>query len=127
MKAALLLLLALCPPAYAVLPAPGEPGAPKDRRYCGEPARWANGVIKRSEAAKQKFAEVFPCPPTQVPLPSCTGWQIDHVIPRASGGCDSQENMQWLPLGIKTCAHPACKDRWERTYHAIPRQAVKGL
>lgn len=127
MKAALLLLLALCLPAYAALPAPGQPGAVNDPRYCGEPERYANGVIKRSGAVLRRFVEVFPCPATLLPVVSCEGWQIDHTVPRASGGCDSVANLTWLPIVIKTCAHPACKDRWERNYHAIPRQAVKGL
>ena len=32
--------------ALAELPAPGQPGAPADPRYCGEPERDAGGKIK---------------------------------------------------------------------------------
>ena len=111
-------------PARAVLPAPGEPGAIADARYCGEPARTPAGRIKRSQAVLARFAQVFPCPTTLEPAPSCPGWQIDHVIPLASGGCDSPENLQWLPITIKTCPDDDCKDRWERTYHSTPRKPV---
>lgn len=122
--AAALLTLALLQAARAELAAPGAPGAPQDLRYCGEPDRDALGRIKRSAAILAHFAQQFPCPATLEPVPSCPGWQIDHVIPLASGGCDMQENMQWLPVQIKTCAGRVCKDRWERKYHARPRIKV---
>lgn len=110
--------------ALAELPAPGEPGAPNDPRYCGEPERAADGRIKRSRAVLREFARTFPCPATLEPAPSCPGWAIDHVIPLASGGCDAPVNLQWLPDSIKSCADDDCKDRWERIYHALPRRAV---
>jgi 5-methylcytosine-specific restriction endonuclease McrA len=96
-----------------------------DQRYCGEPTRDKYGVITRSAVQLRKFVAVFPCPATLLHVTSCQGWQIDHVIPRASGGCDIPLNMQWLPATIKTCADDACKDRWERTYHAVPRRPVQ--
>lgn len=120
---AFVLLLAACH-AMAALPAPGEPGAPNDPRYCGEPARYAGGVIKRSAAVLRQFVAIFPCPATLQPTTSCEGWDIDHTIPRAAGGCDSVINLTWLPNVIKSCAGKACKDRWERTYHAYPRAPV---
>ncbi len=119
-----LFLLLLSFPALAQLPAPGQPGAPNDPRYCGEPERWADGRIKRSRALLREFAKVFPCPATLEPVPSCQGWALDHVLPRASGGCDSQINLQWLPDSIKSCADDDCKDRWERVYHALPHRPV---
>lgn len=124
MYARYLIWLALCGPVWAALPEPGQPGAPNDARYCGEPTRTADGRITRSGAVLREFARVFPCPATLEPVTSCAGWQIDHVIPRASGGCDSQKNLQWLPVAIKTCSLPACKDRWERNYHAYPRRSI---
>lgn len=124
-KKALLLLLFLAMPVYAVLPAPGEPGAVNDPRYCGEPERYSDGRIKRSAAVLRDFAEVFPCPGTLVSSPvGCTDWQINHTIPLASGGCDSVLNLSWMPLQIKTCSESWCVDRWERTYHSIPRRIV---
>lgn len=111
--------------ALAQLPAPGQPGAVDDPRYCGEPKRTGSGKIYRSRLELRAFAEVFPCPSTLKHLPSCPGWAIDHTIPLASGGCDSIANMSWLPDPIKSCAGKTCKDRWERTYHALPRGAVK--
>jgi hypothetical protein len=120
---ALLLLLIPCA-ALAALPAPGSPGSINDPRYCGEPKRDKHGRILRSRAVLRRFAKVFPCPSTLKPIPSCPGWAIDHPLPLASGGCDAQINLQWLPTAIKACAAPACKDRWERIYHAVPRQPV---
>ena len=110
----------------AQMPAPTEPGAVDDARYCGEPERYENGRIKRSSTVLRRFAEVFPCPSTLQPVTSCPGWQVNHTIPLASGGCDSQINLNWLPVRIKTCTEPWCVDRWERTYHAMPRRAVSG-
>lgn len=125
MRALVLLILLACAPAFAQLPAPGQPGAVDDPRYCGEPARDKRGVIKRSRVVLRQFARVFPCPATLEPTPSCPGWAIDHTIPLASGGCDTVANLSWLPDVIKSCADDACKDRWERKYHAMPRQKVQ--
>lgn len=111
--------------AAAALPPPGSPQAPQDERYCGEPARDEAGHLVRSSTERARFVRVFPCPATLQTTGACRGWQVDHVIPLAAGGCDAPKNMQWLPSAIKTCASSACKDRWERRYHALPRQAVK--
>lgn len=119
---ALALLLPVA--AQAHLPAPGTPGAPQDPRYCGEPARDTRGRIARDRQLLARFATVFPCPATLAPQARCPGWAIDHVIPLAAGGCDAQINLQWLPTRIKSCAGRVCKDRWERQYHAIPRQKI---
>lgn len=124
MKRLLLLVLLACAPALAALPVPGTPGAPNDPRYAGEPARDAKGRIKRSAKVLRDFAKVFPCPATLKPVPSCDGWEIDHVLPLANGGADAQINLQWLPVAIKRCRAPHCKDRFERKYHAIPRQRI---
>jgi hypothetical protein len=122
MKRLLLLLLVPCT-VLAGLPAPGEPGAPNDPRYCGEPERDANGRIKRDPKVLREFRAVFPCPDTLKPG-ACPGWAIDHWIPLKSGGCDIQINLTWMRTVHKSCAGRVCKDRWERTYHAIPRQPV---
>ena len=119
-----LLILVASAGLHAQLPAPGQPGAIQDARYCGEPARTADGRIKRSRALLREFAKTFPCPETLEPTPSCPGWALDHVLPLASGGCDSAINLQWLPDTIKSCADADCKDRWERIYHALPRRLV---
>lgn len=124
MKLLPLLLLLVATAATATLPPPGTIFAPNDPRYCGEPARDKNGEIKRSTTELHKFVAVFPCPATLRPTITCSNWQIDHVLPLGSGGCDKPVNMQWLPKAIKTCKGHTCKDRWERTYHAIPRRPV---
>ena len=118
------MLVAACATVGATMPSPGEPGAPADPRYCGEPARDARGVIKRSQAVLKRFTAVFPCPATLTPSTACEGWAINHIIPLASGGCDAPVNLVWLPDAIKSCAGSVCVDRWERKYHAIPRQPV---
>jgi len=119
-----IILAVLMHSAFATLPAPGTEGAINDPRYCGEPARDKNGKIKRSQTVLKKFTAVFPCPSTMLPTASCPDWAIDHTIPLAMGGCDSQANLTWLPDAIKSCADDACKDRWERKYHAMPRQVI---
>jgi len=91
----------------------------KDARYCGQPKRDAKGVIIRSAAQVRKFVQVFPCPTTLLHIRACKGWDVDHVIPMASGGCDTPINMQWLPNTIKNCTASDCKDRWERLYHGV--------
>lgn len=130
MKALYVVALLFAAPAFSQLPvsklpAPGEPGAPNDKRYCGEPERHPNGRIKRDQSVLWDFAEVFPCPRTLVASPEgCTGWQMNHTIPRARGGCHSVANLTWLPVQIKTCTAKWCVDRWELQYHEVPRRAV---
>lgn len=92
-----------------------------DHRYCyalADIPRDANGVIIRSSKPLYAFKQVHPCPVTLLTSGACVGWSIDHVIPLASGGCDMVENMQWLPVEIKSCAGKFCKDRWERIVNA---------
>ena len=124
MTAFILLVWACSLPAQAEMPRPGEPGAINDPRYCGEPARTPQGRIKRSRGVLREFARIFPCPSTLQPVPSCPGWAIDHTIPLAVRGYDSVANLTWLPDEIKSCGMDWCKDRWERNYHASPRQPV---
>jgi hypothetical protein len=121
-----LLLILLMVPMFALagLPAPGEPGAIDDPRYCGEPARDAKGKIIRNHDELRRFMEVFPCPSDlTAEYGQCNDWGIDHTIPLKNGGCDTVANMTWLPFNLKSCAG-ACKDRWERKYHAHPRQQI---
>lgn len=86
-----------------------------DARFCGvvyresvEPYR-----IIRSAKVKADFKREWPCSTCTMAV-SGTLWQVDHVIPLVCGGCDSVENMAWMPVGIKTCAGTICKDRWEQ-------------
>lgn len=74
----------------------------------------------RGTAAKAEFRRIHPCPSTNNVRGACPGWQVDHVIPLASCGCDIVENLQWLKVEIKTCAGENCKDRWERKINACP-------
>ena len=117
-------LLILVSSASATLPAAGTLGAINDPRYCGEPTRDAKGKINRSQTVLRHFVKVFPCPANLREATSCPGWAIDHTIPLADGGCDSIANLTWLPKEIKSCSSTTCKDRWERKYHAFPREAV---
>lgn len=100
---ALCLILLLALPAWA-----------EDARYCGPPARDADGIIIRSRVVLKDFQRLYPCPSTGRQQGACPGWYRDHVVPLVCGGCDTVENIQWLPGAIKTCAGTVCKDRWER-------------
>jgi len=88
------------------------PLASADARFCGVVVRKATVPhdIIRSSAVKADFKKQWPC---LTCWPS-TMWQIDHIIPLVCGGCDSVENMAWMPIAIKTCAGTVCKDRWEQ-------------
>lgn len=101
------------------------PAQAQDARVCYADLtlipRTADGAIKRSTAARAAFVRTWPCPATGEVTGSCAGWQIDHTIPLANGGCDRQVNMQWLPVSIKTCRDLSCKDRWERWVYAPAR------
>lgn len=101
-----------------------------DERYCTiEPVRTEQGKIKRSTTELNNFKKEHPCPSTGKTFGSCPGWSIDHVIPLACGGCDKVENMQWLPVQIKSVAGKYQKDRWERkiycknNFEVIPNSA----
>ena len=98
---------------------------PVDLRICGEPERYANGVIKRSKSVKAYFKKIHPCPVTGESSGPCPGWSIDHVIPLSCGGCDSIANMQWLPNRIKSAAGKYPKDRWERKINCLPMTLIK--
>lgn len=75
---------------------------------------------QRKASTVREFRKIHPCPSTGKPTGSCPGWQVDHVIPLGSCGCDIVENLQWLKTEIKTCAGNLCKDRWERKINTCP-------
>lgn len=85
-----------------------------DLRFNGPPARDADGRIARSMLQRALFVRMHPCPATGQVTGACQKWAVDHIIPLACGGVDAPVNMQWLPLEIKSCAKPYCKDRFER-------------
>lgn len=87
---------------------------PVDPRYCGQPARDADGRISRSTQVLAEFQRLHPCPSTGKTFGSCPGWSKDHVIPLVCGGCDAVGNLQWLPHEIKSASGTLPKDRWER-------------
>lgn len=86
----------------------------QEGRYCGSPARDADGKIKRSATVLAAFQKIHPCPSTGKTTGPCLGWAINHTIPLACGGCDAVGNMDWMPVEIKSCKEPWCRDRWER-------------
>lgn len=65
-----------------------------DPRFCGVPARNADGTIARSSRVLSEFERAWPKP---APLPNGERWIRDHAIPLACGGCDAVGNLQWLP------------------------------
>jgi hypothetical protein len=115
------LLIVLSIWAFAFWPAFAQPVSPSrttEVRVCfhdlASIPRNADGSIRRSNTARNAFIKAHPCPVTHLSAFPCDGWQIDHVIPLACGGCDAVWNMQWLPESIKKDrGHPDAKDRWE--------------
>jgi hypothetical protein len=105
-----------------MLLAAGAVGAQPDPRYCGQPARNADGSIKRSTYQRSLFVRMHPCPATGQVTGACPGWAVDHIIPLASCGCDAPANMQWLPNEIKSAPGEFSKDRWERKVYVCPVQ-----
>lgn len=113
MKAAILLL--------CLLPLLSVAGPLDETRYCTvTPKRTADGSILRRADVLHAFKKHHPCPSTGQSVGACPGWNIDHVIPLAVGGCDAVGNLQWLPVEIKRCAGRFCKDRWERQVYKRP-------
>lgn len=106
----LLLILALLPSL-----------ALADARYCGAPMRDTRGVIVRSRAVVAEFRRTYACPSTGQHKGACPGWAVDHVVPLVCGGCDAVENLQWLPLPIKSASGALPKDRWERRVYCGTR------
>lgn len=74
-----------------------------DLRFCGLPERDQNGDIVRSSTVLREFERQWPKPQDG------RKWYRDHAIPLACGGCDSVENLQWLPE-----AAWRDKSKWER-------------
>lgn len=93
-------------------------------RFCGPPARDADGTIHRSAAVLYAFRQLHPCPANGKKVGACPRWQMNHIWPLASGGCDAVSNLMWMPVEIKTCAQDWCVDRWERTYWGDPHGIV---
>ena len=114
MKWVVALLLAALPAAAQYSGA----DALKETRICGEPRRAADGSIYRSSTVVSAFKRIHPCPSTGLASGACPGWNVDHVIPLASLGCDHVSNLQWLPVELKRCPGELCKDRWERRVYA---------
>ena len=98
---------------YALTPVLAADPALTETRYCGDPKRNLNGTIIRRAAVRDAFMLAHPCPATGLREGRCDGWQVDHVIPLACGGCDTVSNMQWLPLSLKITPVVG-KDRFER-------------
>lgn len=91
-------------------------------RYCYAPAdvpRDAAGRIIRSSSVIYRFRQAHPCPVTGLRDGACTGWSIDHIIPLVCGGCDSVNNLQWLPNSIKSGPDADDKDRWEQRVYCV--------
>jgi 5-methylcytosine-specific restriction endonuclease McrA len=51
---------------------------------------------KRDPKAVRIFRYEHPCPATGKHHGTCSGYEIDHVIPLKCGGADKPDNMQWL-------------------------------
>jgi hypothetical protein len=109
----LFIIICLLLPAFPAL-------AIADARYCHEVIaipRDKNKEIMRSAAAVKAFRDSHACPVTAKNNGPCPGWAINHIIPLSVGGCDTVENMQWLPDVIKSCSSATCVDRFERVIY----------
>lgn len=115
MKALLAVTALLC----AVTVGNAQIPATTEVRYCGPPARLADGTIRRRSDVVAAFRKTHPCPATGLRTGACSGWAIDHVIPLACGGCDAVGNLQWLPTLLKSASGTLPKDRWERIVYCI--------
>jgi hypothetical protein len=114
--------IALLASLILVQPALAEVGRGEEIRCCVPVERDRYNEITRSESVKRAFRKRWPCPvaPDDINAP-CTGWSIDHVIPRACGGRDIVSNMQWLNNQIKSAAGVFAKDRFERKIYCPKR------
>src|SRR5574337_1287867 len=52
-----------------------------EKRYCGPPARDANGVIIRSSTVIWYFRQANPCPSTGLKTGACPNWALNHEFP----------------------------------------------
>jgi hypothetical protein len=69
----------------------------------------ADKLPPRNQTEKRHFAKAHPCPATQLPVPSCHGYVIDHVVPICMSGSDTADNMQWQLIDVSRL-----KDRIEK-------------
>jgi hypothetical protein len=105
---------------HSALPDP----ALQETRYCGTPIRDTRGIIIRRSDVLAAFKRAHPCPATGLTTGACQGWQMDHIIPLACGGCDSVSNLSWMPTVLKAGSGTLPKDRWERKIYCLPVQLV---
>lgn len=110
----LLLLVLFLAFAWNIVTSAMAAGHLIETRYCWPIVRDANGVIVRSASVTREFQKQHPCPVTGLTYGVCPGWQKNHIIPLACGGCDHVNNMMWTPVEIKTCTAWYCIDRFER-------------
>jgi hypothetical protein len=92
MRAVFAFLMAL----VAGLALADTPSPLTELRYCGPPARNADGSIKRSSAVLRAFQKIHPCPSTLLRTGACPGWAKNHSLPLACGGCDAVWNLVWM-------------------------------
>ena len=118
MKALLCKIIILVVAFYILLLKSLMAGPLDETRYCGPPKRDVNGRIVRRADVLAAFQKAHPCPATGLKTGACKGWQKNHAIPLACGGCDEVSNLYWANERIKTCADDWCIDRFERKVYA---------
>lgn len=101
-----------CEPYQVRVTHAGVVHTPTDKKFCGPPPRNAYGVIIRDQVVLRDFEQIYPR--SQLPIimkPDGTSekWIKDHVVPLACGGCDTVDNLQWLPE-----SQWRTKSKWER-------------
>lgn len=81
-----------------------------DTRCCIDPARNADGSIKRNRAVVKAFERLYPLPEGY----DRGQWQVNHAVPLVCGGKDIVSNLIWMRKEAKTCAEDWCQDRHEQ-------------
>jgi hypothetical protein len=94
----------------------------REVRYCGTPERDVNGVITRDPKVIAAFRELNACPSTGLRKGACPNWSVNHIKPRACGGCDAVYNLAWMPNLLKSSAIIGV-DRYERIISGIDAPA----
>ena len=85
-----------------------------ETRYCGAPARNADGTIYRSHTVMSAYRKAHPCPATGLYKGACPGWALNHSVPLACGGCDAVSNLMWMRNDAKLIV-----DSYERKISAL--------
>jgi 5-methylcytosine-specific restriction endonuclease McrA len=75
------------------------------QRYLGTEKHW--GLLK-----DKLIAQDYICPYTGITLVIGKNAVIDHIVPRAKGGPDTLDNLQWVHVWINKMKHDTLHDKF---------------